>query len=75
MVPVMNKELSMSEWKSWDELSQMEQAECIYSDMHKEAYGFRPRNDISEWTMEDFEAEFKVLAEVCESNNLQREEE
>lgn len=30
-------------FKTWDELSEVEQLETIYSDAHKEAYGFRPR--------------------------------
>lgn len=31
-----------------------------YSDMHKDAYGFRPRH-IPEWTISEFEAEFERL--------------
>lgn len=33
----------MSEFKSWDELSELEQLQEIYSDAYKSAYGFRPR--------------------------------
>lgn len=32
-----------SEFRSWDQLSEVEQLQCIYSDAHKDAYGFRPR--------------------------------
>ena len=32
-----------------------------YSDMHKDAYGFRPRFDYSNWSLEDFEKEFEYL--------------
>jgi hypothetical protein len=47
--------------KAWTELTPLEQAHEIYSDMHKDAYGFRPRNDVSTWTLQDFEAEFKIM--------------
>ena len=59
----------MSEFKSWSELSPLEQAACEFSDFYKEANGFRPRHiDTSSWTMEDFDAEFEVLARVCKEN-------
>ena len=61
----------MSEFKSWEEMSALEQAQCTYSDFHKDAYGFRPRNDISNWTLEDFDREFAVFARVCEENRIQ----
>lgn len=32
-----------------------------YSDMHKDAYGFRPRFDYSDWSLADFETEFEYL--------------
>ena len=47
--------------KLWNEMSLLEQYACIYSDMHKDAFGFRPRNDISEWTEDDFRNEFEIL--------------
>ena len=63
----------MSEFKSWEEMTALEQAQCTYSDFHKDAYGFRPRNDISDWTLEDFDREFAVFARVCEENRIQEE--
>ena len=42
-------------------MSLLEQYACIYSDMHKDAFGFRPRNDVSEWTEDDFRKEFEIL--------------
>ena len=42
-------------------MSLLEQYACIYSDMHKDAFGFRPRNDVSEWTEDDFRNEFEIL--------------
>jgi hypothetical protein len=65
----------MSEFKSWDEMSKLEQMACEYSDYYKSAYGFRPRHvDTSTWTVEDFEAVFDELAGVCERNQLHEAE-
>ena len=47
--------------KLWNEMSLIEQYACIYSDMHKDAFGFRPRNNVSEWTEDDFRKEFEIL--------------
>ena len=59
----------MNEFKSWSELSPLEQAACEFSDFYKEANGFRPRHiDTSSWTLEDFDREFEVLARVCKEN-------
>jgi hypothetical protein len=61
----------MSEFKSWEQLSRLEQMACEYSDYYKSAYGFRPRHvDTSTWTVEDFEAAFNELADVCQQNQL-----
>jgi hypothetical protein len=61
------------DFPSWEELSPLEQAQCIYSDMHKDAYGFRPRGiDTSAWTLEQFDAEFKVLGEAIEREETAR---
>ena len=50
------------EFKSWEEMSLLEQYACQYWDMYKDAYGVRPRGiDTSSWTEADFEAEFEVL--------------
>jgi hypothetical protein len=73
MVPVMNKEISMSEFKSWSELSHLEQVACEFSDFYKDAHGFRPRHiDTSSWTLEDFDREFEVLADICKDNTARR---
>ena len=56
---------------SWNEMSPLEQAQCQYWDMYKDAYGTRPRGiDTTSWTLEQFDAEFETLATV-----IQREEE
>jgi hypothetical protein len=62
-----------NEFKSWEEMSALEQAQCTYWDMYKDAYGVRPRGvDISTWTLEQFEAEFADLGRVIEQENIQR---
>ena len=59
----------MNEFKSWEEMSTLEQYACQYWDMHKDAYGVRPRCiDTSSWTEADFEAEFVILAKTIDAN-------
>ena len=56
-----------TEFKSWEELTTLEQYAGIYWDMYKDAFGIRPRGiDTSAWTEADFEAEFKELGEVID---------
>jgi hypothetical protein len=62
-----------NEFKSWEEMSALEQAQCTYWDMYKDAYGVRPRGvDTSGWTLEQFEAEFADLGRVIEQEDAQR---
>ena len=62
-----------NEFKSWEEMSKLEQAQCIYWDMYKDAYGIRPRGiDTSSWTLEQFEAEFVELGQTIEKEEAQR---
>ena len=64
-----------TEFTSWEEMSDLEQAQATYWDMHKDAYGVRPRCiDTSTWTLEDFEAEFKVLGEAIDREETARRE-
>ena len=59
----------MNEFTSWEEMSTLEQYACQYWDMHKDAYGVRPRCiDTSSWTEADFEAEFVILAKTIDAN-------
>jgi hypothetical protein len=63
----------MEQFKSWEELSALEQAQCTYWDMYKDAYGVRPRGiDTSTWTLEDFEQEFASLGSVIEREEADR---
>lgn len=53
----------MSDFRSWDELTQLEQYQATYWDFYKEVFGIRPRGvDTSSWTEADFEREFQSLA-------------
>ena len=62
-----------TEFKSWDELTQLEQARELHWDMYKDAYGVRPRGiNTSSWTLDQFEAEFKVLGEAIEAEEKAR---
>jgi hypothetical protein len=63
----------MSEFKSWEEMSVLEQMQCQYWDMYKDAYGVRPRGiDTSSWTEADFEAEFQTLGRAIEQEEADR---
>jgi hypothetical protein len=60
-----------NEFKSWEEYTPLEQAQCTYWDMYKDAHGFRPRHvDTSSWTLEQFDQEFAELAEVMKANDI-----
>jgi hypothetical protein len=59
----------MEAFKSWEEMSVLEQYACQYWDMYKDAYGVRPRGiDTSTWIESDFETEFAYLGKTIESN-------
>jgi len=64
----------MSEFTTWEQMSDLEQAQCIYWDMYKDAYGVRPRGiDTSTWTMQDFQLEFASLQEVIVREEANRQ--
>jgi hypothetical protein len=68
----------MEAFKSWEEMSVVEQYACTYWDMYKDAYGVRPRGiNTDSWTEEQFEAEFFQLSKTIEANykvQLEQEE-
>jgi hypothetical protein len=60
---------------SWEEMTVLEQMQCQYWDMYKDAYGVRPRGiDTSAWSESDFMAEFDTLAKVIEAEEIARKE-
>jgi len=63
----------MEQFKSWEEMSALEQAQATYWDMYKDAYGVRPRGiDTSAWTLDDFTSEFVALGNAIEASEIQR---
>ena len=65
----------MEDFKSWEEMTTLEQYACTFWDMYKDAFGIRPRGiDTSAWTEADFEAEFKQLGEIIEREEIARRE-
>jgi hypothetical protein len=55
----------MEEFKTWEEMTVLEQMACQYWDMYKDAHGIRPRGiDTSTWTEEDFREEFEYLGRL-----------
>jgi hypothetical protein len=64
-----------NEFKSWEEMSVLEQYACQFWDMYKDAYGVRPRGiDTSSWTVEQFEEEFESLQKTINANYEQEKE-
>jgi hypothetical protein len=39
----MMKEQTMEQFKTWEEMSELEQLECTYCEMHKDVYGVKAR--------------------------------
>lgn len=65
----------MSDFKSWEEMTVLEQMACQYWDMYKDAHGVRPRGiDTSNWTEEQFLKEFEYLGKVIDQEEAQRRE-
>ena len=47
--------------KHWDELSELEQLACLFSDFYKDVHGVRPRFMDDTWTVEDYQREIDGL--------------
>ena len=63
----------MTEFTSWEDMTELEQAQATYWDMHKDAYGFRPRGvDTSSWTLEQFLEEFVILGQAIDREETAR---
>lgn len=55
----------MEAFKTWEEMTVLEQMQCQYWDMYKDAFGVRPRGvDTSSWSEADFMAEFELLSRI-----------
>jgi hypothetical protein len=68
----------MEAFKTWEEMTTVEQYACQFWDMYKDAWGVRPRGiDTSSWTEAEFEAEFVSLSKTIDANykvQLEQEE-
>ena len=63
-----------TEMLSWNEMSPVEQAQCQFWDMYKDAYGVRPRGiDTTSWTLAEFDREFEFLANMIQQNYEQEQ--
>ena len=63
----------MSEFTSWEDMTELEQAQANFWDMYKDAYGFRPRHvDTSTWTLEQFNEEFVTLGQAIDAAEQER---
>ncbi len=67
----------MEAFKTWEEMTTLEQYACTYWSMYKDAYGVRPRGiDTSSWTEADFEREFLELSvTIAEEDRVRKEAE
>ena len=65
----------MEAFKTWEEMTTLEQYACQYWDMYKDAYGVRPRwIDTTKWTEADFEREFVQLSvTIAEEDRIRKE--
>ena len=64
----------MSEFTTWEQMSDLEQAQSIFWDMYKDAHGVRPRGiDTSTWTLQDFQQEFASLQAVIVREEANRQ--
>lgn len=63
----------MTAFTTWEEMTELEQAQATFWDMYKDAHNFRPRHiDTSTWTLADFDREFAELAEIMKANEIQQ---
>lgn len=63
----------MNDTKQTMQMPTLEQAQCQFWDMYKDAYGVRPRGiDTSTWTLEDFRKEFTLLGEIIDREERER---
>jgi hypothetical protein len=63
----------MTAFKTWDEMSELEQAQATWWDAFKDAHGYRPRGiDTSEWTLTCFKTDIVRLGETIALQEAER---
>ena len=70
---LIEKETEMSEFKSWEEMTEKEQLECSLWDAYKDAHGFRPRfMNMEVMSVEELKEELERCCVAIEINEKQR---
>lgn len=63
----------MQEFKTWEEMTVLEQMQCQFWDMYKDAYGVRPRGISTHlWDEDKFNREFDFLQSEIVKNERER---
>jgi hypothetical protein len=70
---MIEKETEMSEFKSWEEMTEKEQLECSLWDAYKDAHGVRPRfMNMEVMSVEELKQELERCCDVIMVNEEQR---
>ena len=59
--------------KTWEQLTEREQLLTYISDVHKDAYGFRPRGSYDSYSVVELRAELDRLCEIAEEAYKQQQ--
>ena len=60
--------------KTWEQLTEREQLLTYISDVHKDAYGFRPRGSYDNYSVVELKAELDRLCEIAEEEYKRQQE-
>ncbi len=59
----------MEQFKTWEEMTDLEKAASTWWDLYKDVHGVRPRGvDTSNWTLAGFEAQIQALSIQLQMN-------
>ena len=63
----------MTAFKTWEQMSELEQAQATWWDAFKDAHGYRPRDiDTSDWTLTCFKTDIVRLSEIISLQEAER---
>lgn len=74
MVSSIDETEEETEMRTWDQMTELEQLACTYSDMHKDAYGSRPRGAMPR-TVEEYRVEMDTMQKIIEADIAREAEE
>lgn len=60
--------------RTWEQLTEREQLLTYISDVHKDAYGFRPRGSYDNYSVVELKAELDRLCEIAEEEYKRQQE-